>query len=274
MSLKQRSVSARVRPDDGLHDELPEPDGADPAGGAVSQVGHDQLGRVLGDGHRPRRSSTSYKLTFGASLAAAAVNAVFGLIVAWALVRYSFPRQAARRRDGGSAVRHADGRFGHRPGGALFVATAGSAGGWPRWGSRWPTAGWGVTVALTFIGLPFVVRTLQPALEDMDLEIEEAAASLGATRLADLPPHHLADDPAGAADRLRAGLRPGAGRVRLGRLHLQQVGEGRADADLHEAGAVSITPRRRRSPWSTLVASFAVLLFINLLQWWSRRYAA
>ena len=81
----------------------------------------------------------------------------------------------------------------------------------------------GVMVALTFIGLPFVVRTLQPALEDMDLEVEEAAASLGATRLQTFRPRHLADDPAGAADRFCVGVRPGAGRIRLGGVHLQQV---------------------------------------------------
>ena len=133
---------------------------------------------------------------------------------------------------------------------------------------------WGVMVALTFIGLPFVVRTLQPALEDMDMEVEEAAASLGATRLADVRPRHSADDPAGAADRLRPGLCPGAGRVRLGGVHLQQVRRRSiADADLSrswsnidyaEAAAIAVV---------TLVASFAVLLFINLMQWWSRRYA-
>ena len=60
----------------------------------------------------------------------------------------------------------------------------------------------GVLVALTFIGLPFVVRTLQPALEDMDMEIEEAAASLGATRLADLRAGDISDDPAGPVDRV------------------------------------------------------------------------
>ena len=69
----------------------------------------------------------------------------------------------------------------------------------------------GVMVALTFIGLPFVVRTLQPALEDMDMEIEEAAASLGATRLANFRARDLPDHRAGAVDRLCAGLRPALG---------------------------------------------------------------
>ena len=81
----------------------------------------------------------SYKLTFGASLVAAAINAFFGLIVAWVLVRYHVLRQAAGRRDGRSAVCHADGRFRHRPDDALFHATAGSGAGSRRWESRWPT---------------------------------------------------------------------------------------------------------------------------------------
>ena len=91
--------------------------------------------------------------------------------------------------------------------------------------SKSPYSRWGVMVALTFIGLPFVVRTLQPALEDMDMEVEEAAASLGATRWQTLAPRHSSHHLAGAADRLRAGVRPGDGRIRLGHLHLQQVGE-------------------------------------------------
>ena len=81
----------------------------------------------------------------------------------------------------------------------------------------------GVVVALTFIGLPFVVRTLQPALEDMDVEVEEAAASLGATPAADLPARDLSRHPAGVVDRLCTGLRPGAGRIRLGRVHRLEV---------------------------------------------------
>ena len=84
----------------------------------------------------------SYKLTFGASLVAATINAFFGLIVAWTLVRYSFFGKKLVDADGRSAVRHADGRFGHRPGAALFVSTAGSAAGSRRYGievaySRW-----------------------------------------------------------------------------------------------------------------------------------------
>src|SRR5205814_3043711 len=117
-------------------------------------------------------------LTFGASFAAAIINAVFGLVIAWVLVRYNFP--AKRVIDA-----LVDLPF------ALPTAVAGIAltalyaqNGWigallPFKVSFTPL---GVFVALTFIGLPFVVRTLQPVLEDLHKEVEEAAATLGATR--------------------------------------------------------------------------------------------
>jgi sulfate transport system permease protein len=127
------------------------------------------------------RVVASYRLTFGASFAAAIVNAAFGLIVTWVLVRYEFP---------GKRLVDAlvDLPF------ALPTAVAGialtalyAANGWI--GQYLALAGikvsytpLGVFVALTFIGLPFVVRTLQPVLEDMQKELEEAAATLGATR--------------------------------------------------------------------------------------------
>ena len=124
------------------------------------------------------RVVASYRLTFGASFAAAAVNAFFGLIVTWVLVRYEFP---------GKRVIDAlvDLPF------ALPTAVAGialtalySQNGWigqylPFKVSFTPL---GVFVALTFIGLPFVVRTVQPVLEDLQKELEEAAATLGANR--------------------------------------------------------------------------------------------
>jgi len=124
------------------------------------------------------RVVASYRLTFGASLLAALLNAIFGLLVAWVLVRYRFP---------GKRIVDAlvDLPF------ALPTAVAGIAlttlyasNGWiGRWlpfkVSYTPL---GVFIALTFIGLPFVVRTVQPVLESMEGDIEEAAASLGATR--------------------------------------------------------------------------------------------
>jgi len=128
------------------------------------------------------RVVASYKLTFGASLAAATVNGVFGLIVTWVLVRYRFP---------GKRLMDAlvDLPF------ALPTAVAGitlttlyAPNGWlgaplEKLGIKVAFTPLGITLALTFIGLPFVVRTLQPVLESLDPEVEEAAASLGASRL-------------------------------------------------------------------------------------------
>jgi sulfate transport system permease protein len=127
------------------------------------------------------RVVASYKLTFGASLLAAIINAIFGLILAWGLTRYTFP---------GRKIVDAliDLPF------ALPTAVAGIAltaiyaqNGWlgsilEPMGIKIAFGPPGVLVALTFIGLPFVVRTVQPVLEDLDAEFEEAAASLGATR--------------------------------------------------------------------------------------------
>jgi len=124
------------------------------------------------------RVMASYRLTFGASLAGALLNAFFGLIIAWVLVRYEFPFKRV-------VDALVDLPF------ALPTAVAGIAltalyaqNGWigqwlPFKVSYTPL---GVFVALTFIGLPFVVRTLQPVLEDLHKEVEEAAATLGANR--------------------------------------------------------------------------------------------
>ncbi|MCA0406266.1 MAG: sulfate ABC transporter permease subunit CysT [Proteobacteria bacterium] len=131
------------------------------------------------------RAMASYRLTFMASFGAALVNVVFGSLLAWALVRYSFP---------GKKIVDAmvDLPF------ALPTAVAGIAltaiyakNGWlGAWlepmGLKVAFTPLGVLVALIFIGLPFVVRTVQPVLEDLDAEYEEAAASLGADRLTTL----------------------------------------------------------------------------------------
>jgi len=128
-----------------------------------------------------RQVMASYKVTFGISFLAAATNAVFGFIVAWILTRYRFPG----RRIFDALV---DLPF------ALPTAVAGIA-----LTALYARNGWlgqffyplgietaysqvGIFIALTFIGLPFVVRTLQPVLEDLDTEVEEAGASLGAGR--------------------------------------------------------------------------------------------
>jgi len=127
------------------------------------------------------RVVASYRLSVGAALAAAAVNAIFGFIVAWVLARYQFPG----RRVVDALI---DLPF------ALPTAVAGitlttlyAPNGWlggplDRYGIKVAFTPLGITVALVFIGLPFVVRTLQPVIEDLDVEIEEAATSLGASR--------------------------------------------------------------------------------------------
>jgi sulfate/thiosulfate transport system permease protein len=128
------------------------------------------------------RVMASYRLSFGAALIAACINVVFGVLVAWVLVRYRFP---------GRAIVDAlvDLPF------ALPTAVAGIAlttlyapNGWlgsllDPLGIKVAYAPLGVVVALTFIGLPFVVRTVQPVLEELPPDVEEAAASLGAGRL-------------------------------------------------------------------------------------------
>ena len=80
----------------------------------------------------------------------------------------------------------------------------------------------GIWVALVFVGLPFVVRTVQPVIEEIEREVEEASATLGACRAAHLRPGHPADADAGAPHRLRAGAGPRRRRVRLGHLHRRQ----------------------------------------------------
>jgi sulfate/thiosulfate transport system permease protein len=127
------------------------------------------------------RVVASYKLTFGASFFAACVNLVFGLLIAWVLVRYQFP---------GKKIVDAlvDLPF------ALPTAVAGisltallAGNGWvgqylEPLGIKLAFTPNGIVIALIFIGLPFVVRTVQPVLEDSEKELEEAATSLGATR--------------------------------------------------------------------------------------------
>ena len=123
----------------------------------------------------------SYRLTFGASFLAAVVNAVFGFIVAWVLVRYHFfgKKLVDALVDLPFALPTAVA--------GITLATLYSKAGWiGQWleplGIKVANTQIGVFVALTFIGLPFIVRTVQPILEDLDPELEEAAASLGANR--------------------------------------------------------------------------------------------
>jgi len=128
------------------------------------------------------RVLASLRLSFGMALAAAAIDSVFGFIVAWVLVRYRFP---------GTKILDAiiDLPF------ALPTAVAGIAlsalyapNGWigaplAEYGIRIAYTPWGVLVAMTFIGLPFTVRTLEPVMSELGQDVEEVAATLGATRL-------------------------------------------------------------------------------------------
>lgn len=127
------------------------------------------------------RVVASYKLTFGASLIAALINTVFGSLIAWSIVRYPFPGRkildalidlpfAMPTAVSGIALM------------AIYAPTGLIGKHLLPYGIKTAISPLGIVIALTFIGLPFVVRTLQPALEELDGEAEQAAASLGATR--------------------------------------------------------------------------------------------
>jgi sulfate transport system permease protein len=127
------------------------------------------------------RAVASYKLTLGTSLVAASLNVAFGLIVAWVLVRYRFPGRglvdalvdlpfALPTAVGGIALTQA-----YAPNGFIGQHLE-------KWGIQAAYSPLGIVIALTFIGLPFVVRTVQPVLQELDGQLEESAATLGAGR--------------------------------------------------------------------------------------------
>ncbi|MEO8038262.1 MAG: sulfate ABC transporter permease subunit CysT [Betaproteobacteria bacterium] len=218
------------------------------------------------------RVLASYRLTFGASFLAATINAVFGLLVAWVLVRYRFPG----RRIVDALV---DLPF------ALPTAVAGialaaiySTNGWigslfAPYGVRISFTPLGVVVALTFIGLPFVVRTVQPVLEDLEPELEEAAATLGATRVQTFTkvvfPTLLPALLTGFALAFARAIGE-YGSVIFIAGNLPMVSEitplliitKLEQYDYAGATALAVV---------MLLISFALLLVINLLQWWTRR---
>jgi sulfate transport system permease protein len=219
------------------------------------------------------RIVASYKVSFGTALVAATLNAVFGLIVAWVLVRYRFPLKRLI-----DAI--VDVPF------ALPTAVSGitltalySKEGWI--GSLLAPHGieisytWlGISVALTFIGLPFVVRTLQPAIEDLEPELEEAAASLGAGRLQTfwrvILPTLLPALLTGFALAFARGLGEYGSVVFIaGNMPMKTeiapllIMSKLDQFDYTGACAIAVV---------MLGASFLLLLAINLLQWWSRRY--
>jgi len=220
------------------------------------------------------RVLASYKVTFGSAMIAAAINSVFGVLVAWVLVRYRFPG----RRIVDALV---DLPF------ALPTAVAGitlatiySPNGWvgrflePH-GIKVAFTPLGIVLAMTFIGLPFVVRTVQPVVEEIEVELEEAASCLGATRWQTLKlvifPMLLPSILTGFALSFAravgeygsiifiAGNMPMVSEITplLIITKLEQF-------DYQGATAIACV---------MLLASFLMLLVINLLQKWSRRYA-
>lgn len=218
------------------------------------------------------RVVAAYRLTFGASFLAALVNAVFGLLIAWVLVRYRFP---GRRLVDGLV----DLPF------ALPTAVAGicltavyAPNGWigrwlEPWGVQIAFAPPGVLVALVFIGLPFVVRTVQPVLEDLDPEVEEAAASLGASRgRTFLRVIFPAVFPA-----LLTGFTLAFARA-LGEYGSVVFISGNMPMRTEIAPLLIMTKLEQFDYAGAtaiavvlLVTSFALLLVINMLQWWSRK---
>ncbi len=219
------------------------------------------------------RVLAALRLSFGAALIAACINAVFGLIVAWILVRYNFPlkRLVDALVDLPFALPTAVA--------GIVLATIYSPKGWigalfAPLGLKIAYTPLGILVALTFIGLPFVVRSLQPVLQDMDREVEEAAVSLGAGRLQTfrlviLPailPALLTGFALAFARAVGeygsvifiAGNMPMVSEIAplLIVIKLEQF-------DYAGAAAIGVI---------MLAASFLILLFINLVQRWSRRH--
>ncbi|MGL6216165.1 sulfate ABC transporter permease subunit CysT [Billgrantia desiderata] len=221
-----------------------------------------------------RQVVASYRLSFGGSLIAATINLVFGALVAWVLVRYRFP---------GKRLVDALVDFPF----ALPTAVAGIAlvtlyasSGWvgqylELFGIRVAYTQLGVIVALTYIGLPFVVRTVQPVLEDLEAEWEEASASLGADRLTTvrrviLPALMPALLTGYALAFARALGEYGSVVFISGNLPFRTeitpllIVAKAEQHDYHGAAAIGTV---------MLLAAFLMLLVINGLQWWtSRRY--
>jgi sulfate transport system permease protein len=252
------------------------------------------------------RSLASYKVTFGCSLLAALLNLFFGLLVAWVLVRYSFPGKsivdaivdlpfALPTAVGGIALVTAYGPNGVMGEPLTRWATAFGKSGIGHWFTTTKLAAFlqanlgldftdfkiaytpiGITIALTFISLPFVVRTVQPVLQELDAQVEEAASSLGAGRwftfrrviFPYLWPALLTGFALGFA---RAVGEYGSVVFIAGNMPMKtEIAPLLIITKLEEydyAGATSIAA-------VMLVASFILLLAINGLQWWSGRRSA
>ena len=220
------------------------------------------------------RVLASYRLTFFTSLIAAVVDAVFGFIVAWCLVRYHFPGRrilealvdlpfALPTAVSGIVLTTVYG-----PNGALGQQLE-------KLGIKAAYSPLGITIALVFIGVPFVVRMLQPALEDLDPEIEEAAYSLGANQVQTflrvvLPPLLPALTTGFALSFARALGEYGSVIFIAGNMPMKtEVTSLLIVSKLEQydyPGAMALAT-------VMLVASFALLFSINLFQWWTaKRY--
>jgi sulfate transport system permease protein len=221
------------------------------------------------------RVMASYRVTFGASFVAALINTVFGLLVAWVLVRYRFPgrRVVDAMVDLPFAVPTAVA--------GIALTTLYAANGWI--GSRLDPLGikvsytWlGITIALIFIGLPFVVRTVQPVLDDLEVEVEEAAASLGAQRWQTFTRVEFPT----IAPALLTGFALAFARA-LGEYGSVVFIAGNMPMKTEIVPLLIITKLEQYDyagataiAMVMLIVSFGLLLTINLLQWAARRRAA
>lgn len=221
------------------------------------------------------RVLASFRLSFGTALAAAVINALFGSIAAWALVRYRFPGRtflnglvdlpfALPTAAAGIALT------------ALYAETGWLGGMLASAGIKSAFSPLGIVIALTFIGLPFVIRTVQPVLLELDPQMEEAAATLGADRgktfTRVLLPALLPALITGFALSFARGLGEYGSVVFI---------SGNMPLSTEIAPLLIVTkleqfdyPGAAAIAAVMLVASFLLLLTVNLLQWWSGRHLA
>jgi len=219
------------------------------------------------------RVIASYKLSFGASIISAAIDSVFGFLLAWVLIRYDFPGKklidsivdlpfALPTAIAGISLTTV---FGHSGFIGKYLADL---------GIKAVFTELGIIIALTFVGLPFVVRTVQPVLEDMDKEAEEAAATLGASRIKIF------------AKIIFPGIRPAlvTGATLAFARALGEYGSvvfisGNLPLKT-EITAVLIMSKLEQFDYAgaaaismiMLITSFIILLLINLIQWGSTRH--
>ncbi|MGC4002521.1 MAG: sulfate ABC transporter permease subunit CysT [Pirellulales bacterium] len=235
-----------------------------------------RAGSMSWDGFRAAVTSpqalASYRLTFGTALGGAVINSVFGFLVAWVLTRYTFPGR--RLLDACIDLPFA---LPTAVSGIALAAVYSKKG----WLGRFffengiPTANsWlGVLIAMTFIGLPFVVRTLQPVLEELDAETEEAASSLGANRIQTflkvIFPAVLPALITGFALAFARGLGEygsvifiSGNRYMETEITSKLIFDKLENYDYDGATAIALT---------MLVSSFVILFAINAVQWWAGR---